>query len=817
MRNNAQGVAEGNRIGRYEVVGELGRGGMGIVYRAEDKLIGREVAIKTLTDSTPEMRERFYVEARAGALNHTNIATVYEFGEYEGKPFIAMEYLPGQSLDRMLRSVTRLSLYDGIYIAEQLCAGVGYAHQHGLVHRDMKPANVIVSAESHAKIVDFGIAHLEDQTSRLTRTDSLLGTFHYIAPERFKGELSDGRSDIWSIGVMLFEMITGELPFKGKDAAAIYQVIHEPHGSISTFISGAPPELDQVIDKALAKDPNERYASAGEMQSDLQAILGLLRQERVQDLMASARRLEAAGQLASARITLLQAQKLVPEDAETRAMLGAVQSRLGELQRSEQLRQIVSQAEAAVISKKYDEALQLFGQALPFDPQNEFSLRMRLEVVQAAKTRSLQVRSLCEQAHQTRRRGDLVGAQEILNRALELDNASTDLRNAHAVLQREIRNEQQKKEVAELVRNARLDLSARRFMEAIGILRKAALLDPTQGEVQALLFEAVTGQREEEKNLLLEKVIAEIQNSLDADDLSLAESRVMQVLENLPSENALLVLKSQIDERKKASKIQKRVHQAVLQSQELLVDHPEHALQIIDDALLALPENEDLLRFRRRLQQYLQPLVQEKIGGTTAEMSSESRVVLSETSNEMGSFPPAESFKKRSDLEQERAHFQDKSLASMSSAAREPETLLRKIIGTLLFQGLAVVAALAISIGITMRLPHITRKSTHSTNPHTDTYATPVGLLTFMQIDASPWAMIVAVTRNGGGSVPLPDSDPHTPLRIERVSPGDYTVILRDADSTERVLQCSIDQEHHRCTFQLVLPDLDQIVKGAKK
>jgi len=201
------------QFGRYRITGQLGRGGMGIVYRGEDPLIGREVAIKTLTQTTPELRERFYIEARSGILSHPNIVTIYELGEHEGNPFIAMEYIAGESLEKTLRRLKRLSVLEAISIMEQLCTGLGYAHGRGVVHRDIKPANVLVQPDGRVTIVDFGIARLADQTRHLTQTDALLGTFQYIAPERLKGEASDHRSDIWSTGVMFYEMLTGELPF----------------------------------------------------------------------------------------------------------------------------------------------------------------------------------------------------------------------------------------------------------------------------------------------------------------------------------------------------------------------------------------------------------------------------------------------------------------------------------------------------------------------------------------------------------------------------------------------------------------------------
>ena len=194
------------QIGRYRITGELGRGGMGVVYRGEDPAIGREVAIKTLTEVTPELRERFHLEARSGILSHPNIVTVYELGEHESAPFIAMEYIAGESLEKILRRLKRVSALEAVSIVEQLCTGLGFAHGHGVVHRDIKPANVLVRPDGRVTIVDFGIARLADQTRHLTKTDALLGTFHYIAPERLKGESTDNRVDIWSMGVMFYEI-----------------------------------------------------------------------------------------------------------------------------------------------------------------------------------------------------------------------------------------------------------------------------------------------------------------------------------------------------------------------------------------------------------------------------------------------------------------------------------------------------------------------------------------------------------------------------------------------------------------------------------
>jgi len=273
------------KIGRYRITGELGRGGMGIVYQGEDRLIGRKVAIKTLTEVTPELRERFYLEARSGILSHQNIVTVYELGEHEEIPFIAMEFIDGDSLEKILRAQKRVPLLEALSVVEQICAGLGYAHGHGVVHRDVKPANVLVRPDGRVTIVDFGIARLSDQTRQLTKTDTLLGTFHYISPERLKGEAIDGRADIWSVGVMLYEMLTGELPFKGRDVSALYRVIHEPYVPLAEYMQDLPKDLSRVLEKALAKQVDNRYATAEEMAFDLHVLAQGLKYDRVGSLL----------------------------------------------------------------------------------------------------------------------------------------------------------------------------------------------------------------------------------------------------------------------------------------------------------------------------------------------------------------------------------------------------------------------------------------------------------------------------------------------------------------------------------------------------
>src|ERR1700751_5278194 len=243
------------RIGKYEVTGMLGRGGMGRVYRAFDRQLGRDVAIKTLTEGfvgDSEMLERFYREAaKTGMLKHPNIVTVYDLGEQDGSPYIVMEYVAGEALDKVIQSDLSLSLSAKLSIIEQVCHALDYAHRNDVIHRDVKPANVILQPDGVVKLLDFGIARQDKYDWGLTRTGSGNGTIHYMAPERLRNQPFDGRSDLFSTGVILYQLLTGQLPFPGEDYSAIQRILSDPYTPLSTCLRGYPAELDAVIARAL--------------------------------------------------------------------------------------------------------------------------------------------------------------------------------------------------------------------------------------------------------------------------------------------------------------------------------------------------------------------------------------------------------------------------------------------------------------------------------------------------------------------------------------------------------------------------------------
>ncbi len=261
--------------GKYKIIEEIGHGGMGIVYKAEDLKLKRCVALKFLPPllmDSPELRQRFLIEAQAAAaLSHPNICVIHEVGETKEFSYIAMEYVEGETLrDRIKKGP--LKPEEALDVATQVAAGLGEAHGKGIIHRDIKSANIMVTAKGQAKVMDFGLAKLRGGSS-LTKSQTTLGTVAYMSPEQARGDELDGRTDIWSLGVVLYEMLAGKLPFRGEhDQTVIYSIFHREPESLMKVSPGTDPELEHIVSQALAKKPADRYQTMEEFREDVAAV-----------------------------------------------------------------------------------------------------------------------------------------------------------------------------------------------------------------------------------------------------------------------------------------------------------------------------------------------------------------------------------------------------------------------------------------------------------------------------------------------------------------------------------------------------------------
>ncbi len=292
------------KLGKYEILSEIGRGAMGLVYKAHDPILERQVAVKTMMASAAgldsESKARFYREARSAAkITHRNIVTIYDMGEEQGIPYIAMEYLDGIDLHRKMKREGVLPIREGLDIISQVLRGLDYAHQFQIVHRDIKPANVFILRNGTAKILDFGIAKLA--ASEMTRTGMVLGTVDYMSPEQIRAEKSvDGRSDIFSAGVILYEVISGSKPFPGDAITQImYRIVHEPPVEIPPERE-LPGNLREICHRALEKSPGDRYQTAEEFAQAIESIM-LQMDAELTTIRLESPEFDAASRLATAR------------------------------------------------------------------------------------------------------------------------------------------------------------------------------------------------------------------------------------------------------------------------------------------------------------------------------------------------------------------------------------------------------------------------------------------------------------------------------------------------------------------------------------
>lgn len=267
-------------LGRYKVLKELGRGSMGVVYLGKDPTIQRFVAIKTMRldedddrDKLQEVKARFFREAEStGRLSHPNIVTIFDAGEENDLGYIAMEMLQGTTLKQWSRKPNLLPLEKVIPILVTVAEAMDYAHQQGIVHRDIKPANIMLTTDEVVKVMDFGIAKMA--TSSKTQTNIVLGTPTYMSPEQIAGKKVDGRSDIFSLAVVMFELLTGRPPFTADNVSALlFAITHTPHLSVKAIRPDLPPNIKRVLDRALHKDPVYRYRRAGEFAMELRSCL----------------------------------------------------------------------------------------------------------------------------------------------------------------------------------------------------------------------------------------------------------------------------------------------------------------------------------------------------------------------------------------------------------------------------------------------------------------------------------------------------------------------------------------------------------------
>jgi serine/threonine protein kinase len=586
------------KLGKYEVLDIVGRGGTGVVYKAIDPGIGRLVAIKMMTvgfADDPRLLKRFYREAQcAGKLQHPNIVPIYDLGDQDGNPYMVMEFLKGESLGSIISAGRSISLEQKLKIVIQICNALGYAHQRGVVHRGIKPANAIVLQDFTVKIVDFGIARIGNEI--VTRPGQIVGSVQYLSPEQINASQVDSRTDIFSVGVLLYQLLAYALPFDGKDTGAILlKIIHDPPPPLSTYLRAYPADLDSILARALAKTREERYATADDLAFDLARVQEELKREKVFEYLKSVDDLMANSQWNQAKEQILEVLKIDPQNTHVNDLLRTIQQRIQAQQRSEQARELRLQAEQAVARDELGDALRHLDRAVELDTDSKDLLQVRNSVAER-KARAEQFAALLQRAESARDSGELEEAQKAMTEALALDKDNTEAKALNAIITREIAEQNKLKQVQNYLDEARKRLASRSFTDALDMLKKAEMLSPNAPGVRELENLAVSGQEHEKRRKQIERFNTEIEDALNQDDFALACSKATEGLGLFPEERSLLKHKGLVEKQREASEKRAYVEGQIAAAHRLLNSaDPDQSLPPLKDALKKYPQETALL------------------------------------------------------------------------------------------------------------------------------------------------------------------------------------------------------------------------------
>jgi len=371
------------KIGKYEILEELGRGGMGVVYKAYDSLMERQVAVKVILEMAlemPEVKSRFYREARtAGKLSHENITIVHDVSEDEGRPYIVMEYLTGSDLRSLLDRHEPMTLAQKLDYATQICRGLAYSHSMDIIHRDIKPANIRILGNGKVKVMDFGIARLG--SSNLTSTGAVIGTPFYMSPEQIQGRKIDKRSDIFSFGVLFYELLTDKKPFSADEPTAVmYKIVNETPEAIEETKIDHHPGLQEIVSKTLEKDPGRRYQDLNEVADHLQTLLIKLKSEekkgaeeqrkKIERLLSESKNLLKKNRFKKAIDAAEEAIRIDKTNSEAAKLLNEIKQSEERERKRVLVEEKLQSARKLVNAKQYAQALGVLEEVGKIEPQH---------------------------------------------------------------------------------------------------------------------------------------------------------------------------------------------------------------------------------------------------------------------------------------------------------------------------------------------------------------------------------------------------------------------------------------------------------------
>jgi serine/threonine protein kinase len=568
------------KIGKYEVVRKIGQGGFGVVFEGRDPFIKRRVAIKTCSTEDEEIRKRFFREAEiAGNLQHRHVVTVFDLGVQDGVPYLVQEYLPGEDLAHKIKRRDPLSDFTKLSYLVQVAEGLEYAHAQGVVHRDIKPANIRILDDDSVKIMDFGIAKLASAETQLTHTGMAMGTAGYLPPEQIRGEKVDLRADIFSYGVMSYELLGGRRPFMADNMSAVlFQIIGQEPAPLSSVWPQCPPALENLVKKSLAKNPAERYSSFTPLLADLRPLREQVRGRaapvarssdtptqvisnaqtavELETLRSLEKRLRDAvekGDLTAAELELTLARKRHRDSATFSEVMDPLMARIAEIrkawederQRSERLSGLVERARSLREQQSFDEARIALTAALDLDPRNQEVQALLRAVDEAIEKRQYEERETegarvaVAQVEQHLREGQLERAEEVLAEAVHRHGERDPLPAARRLIQQK-KVERRDAAVKDRLARAQGFEQAGHPAEAQELLREALQLHPENQEVKKFLARVTAALQkqaaDERKSRSTGAAIAAVEERIGVGDLRAASTLLSRHERELGSE-----------------------------------------------------------------------------------------------------------------------------------------------------------------------------------------------------------------------------------------------------------------------------------------
>jgi hypothetical protein len=590
------------RIGRYEITGNIGSGGSGRVFSALDATVGRVVAIKVLNaPGDPDLVKRFQVEAKTVAnLHHKNIVTVHEYGEEDGVPYLVMEYLNGTTLLDLIAQRS-LSLLEKLEIMSEVAEGLHYAHEHGITHRDVKPANIMRLTDGSVKIMDFGIARFGAQTARLTQSGLLIGSLMYMAPEQFNGT-ADALTDVFGYGVTFYELLTGKNPFANADPVVIiFKIANTDPPPVRSLAPDCPAALDRILIRTMAKDRGSRYSSLSDVLADTRGILLDLRREEALRLYTEGKRFFAGGQLDAAKGAVRKALELDPAQEDARRLRSEIEEALRQRDAGVRAHSLMDEAEKAVADQQYEDAggiLDSIRELGVGDPKLQGRFDWAASQVERARSRE----SLLTVAQRDLQNENLTGAFHAVSEVLASDPGNIsgkallqEIRIQMAASGARRRLEEEAARAEDLLLNGETDQAIFRLAELerrhpeyaeAGILRARAEAQKAREERARRLAEGTAEVNELLKNGLFDMAVAKIdQLAFEFPDAGSAENQTLQAL------------RARVTDAPAAQRREQQIANVISEAETLLARREfDKASHLLETAIAELGDDSDLTR-----------------------------------------------------------------------------------------------------------------------------------------------------------------------------------------------------------------------------